>query len=104
MHRGVRARRVVAVLVVMAAAAGCSDGSSPKSEPAAKTQPAPKQLLACGAKTTQKYAQYEGVDINLTSLDLWRPKADANGDCSNRPLVVWIHGGGWWEGDKTDDI
>jgi acetyl esterase/lipase len=60
-------------------------------------------LIPCGGKTTQQYAVYEGVDANLNSLDVWRPPAGKDG-CSNRPLVVWIHGGGWTGGDKVDYI
>jgi acetyl esterase/lipase len=50
-----------------------------------------------------QYAKYEGVDPNLNSLDVWRPPAGNDG-CNDRPLVVWIHGGGWTTGDKTDHI
>jgi acetyl esterase/lipase len=53
--------------------------------------------------TTQRYATHEGVPANLNSLIVWRPPAGDNG-CSDRPLVVWIHGGGWTGGDMTDDI
>ena len=41
---------------------------------------------------------------NLNSLDIYLPPAGADDDCTGRPLVVWVHGGGWHEGDKTDDI
>jgi acetyl esterase/lipase len=62
-----------------------------------------KPLIPCGGMTTERYASYDNVDANLNSLDVWRPPADSNG-CSNRPLVVWVHGGGWTEGDKSDHI
>jgi acetyl esterase/lipase len=65
--------------------------------------PTPAPLIPCGAKLTARYATHEGVDPNLNSLDVWRPPADAHG-CSDRPLVVWVHGGGWSDGDKTDKI
>ena len=45
-----------------------------------------------------------GVDANLNSLDIYLPPAGEDDDCTGRPLVVWVHGGGWHEGDKTDDI
>jgi acetyl esterase/lipase len=60
-------------------------------------------LLPCGGKLTARYAVHDGVDANLNSLDVWRPPAGKRG-CSDRPLVVWVHGGGWTDGDKTDDI
>jgi acetyl esterase/lipase len=53
--------------------------------------------------TTERYAVHENVDANLNSLDVWRPPAGRR-SCSDVPLVVWVHGGGWTEGDKTDDI
>ena len=60
-------------------------------------------MLPCGGTTTQRYATHEGVDANLNSLDVYRPPADDDG-CSDRPLVVWVHGGSWKGGDKQDDI
>jgi acetyl esterase/lipase len=95
MNRSMPLLGIAVVLVI--SATGCGSGND-------SAAPAPTALVACGGKTTQRYAVYEGVDPNLNSLDLWRPKADDRGACSDRPLVVWVHGGGWWEGDKTDDI
>jgi acetyl esterase/lipase len=60
-------------------------------------------LIPCGGTTTARYATHDGVDANLNSLDVWRPPADERG-CADRPLVVWVHGGSWTGGDKTDDI
>jgi acetyl esterase/lipase len=96
MHRS-RPLLGLAILLVVAILAGCSSENS-------RAEPAPDPLLPCDGKTTQSYASYDGVDPNLNSLDLWRPEADARDECSDRPLVVWVHGGGWWEGDKTNDI
>lgn len=53
---------------------------------------------------TEQYAQHDGVPIELNSVDVYLPSADADGECSSRPLVVWIHGGGWTEGDKAAGI
>jgi acetyl esterase/lipase len=36
-------------------------------------------------------------DINL-KLDVYQPKADSD---KARPCIVWIHGGGWQNGDKA---
>ncbi|MEW6092703.1 MAG: alpha/beta hydrolase [Chloroflexota bacterium] len=44
------------------------------------------------------YAEAEGVDPNLLSLDIYSP-APASG-C---PVMVMIHGGGWRQGDKANE-
>lgn len=53
---------------------------------------------------TEQYAQHNGVSAESNSLDVYMPPADADGTCSQRPLVLWIHGGGWTEGDKAEGI
>lgn len=50
------------------------------------------------------YAEHDGVPEALNSLDVYLPPADQDGECSGRPLLVWIHGGGWTEGDKAAGI
>lgn len=45
------------------------------------------------------YASHSHTDPNLTSLDIYSP-AGKDG-C---PVILWIHGGGWQVGDKTDLI
>lgn len=57
--------------------------------------------VPCSTGTTIQYAEIPGVDPNLTSLDVYTPAADG-GTCENRPLVVWVHGGGWHEGDRSE--
>jgi acetyl esterase/lipase len=47
-----------------------------------------------------RYAEIEGVDPNLLSLDLYVPKADSN--VTKRPVLIMIHGGGWRRGDKAN--
>ena len=46
-----------------------------------------------------RYAEIEGVDPNLLSLDLYVPKTDST--VINRPILIMIHGGGWRRGDKA---
>ncbi|MFC1768125.1 carboxylesterase family protein [Nanoarchaeota archaeon] len=64
----------------------------------------------CGAvscETTTDYIQcmdipykyIEGVDSNLLSLDVYTPKIDP---LTNYPVLIYIHGGGWQSGDKSD--
>ncbi|TWT80758.1 Carboxylesterase NlhH [Planctomycetes bacterium CA13] len=36
------------------------------------------------------------------TLDLYLPAGDEN--AGSRPLVVWIHGGGWWKGSKDSIV
>jgi len=43
------------------------------------------------------YRTVPGVDSNSTSLDLYAPKTGAS-----RPIMVFIHGGGWRKGDKAN--
>jgi acetyl esterase/lipase len=50
---------------------------------------------------TVAYASHPGVDPDLTSIDVYTPPATADG-CSSRPMVVWVHGGGWTSGDKAE--
>ncbi len=83
---------VATLIAVAVTASGC--GGRSDATPPASTVP-------CGGTVTEQYASYEGVPANLNSLDVYMPPADAQGECSDRPLVVWIHGGGWTEGDKT---
>jgi acetyl esterase/lipase len=54
---------------------------------------------APAAKTVQ-YASHAGVDPNLTSIDLYLPAVHP--PCHDRPIVVWVHGGGWQGGDKKE--
>ncbi len=43
-----------------------------------------------------QYAVRAGSDPNLTSLDIYAPKA-----LKNAPVMIMIHGGGWQIGDKS---
>lgn len=43
------------------------------------------------------YAEPQGGDKRLTSLDVYSP---ASGQ--DHPIMVWIHGGGWRRGDKAN--
>lgn len=48
------------------------------------------------AQVAIEYAQVEGVDRNLLSLDVYAP------DSADRlPVMVYVHGGGWQNGDKS---
>lgn len=40
--------------------------------------------------------------VNLNSLDLYLPADESPGAGSLRPVVVWVHGGGFMSGDKAN--
>jgi len=44
-----------------------------------------------------KYATYPKSDPKLNMMDIYMPRMG-----SNSPVIIWIHGGGWMEGDKED--
>lgn len=46
------------------------------------------------------YKSMEGVDENLLSLDLYYTE-DVD---KLKPVIIWVHGGGWSVGDKTGKI
>lgn len=63
-----------------------------------------------------RYADLDGVDPNLLSLDLYVPSPEAGGPAApadspatpadlaeqaGRPVLIMIHGGGWRRGDKS---
>lgn len=60
-------------------------------------------MLATGARagwTVQQgvsYANGSPADPSLNQLDLYLPDSPAQGP---RPVVIWVHGGGWMNGDK----
>lgn len=53
------------------------------------------------AVSTIQYREIEGVDPNLLSLDIYH-KDEAQ--ASLRPVIVYVHGGGWSIGDKANQI
>ncbi|MEI2696815.1 MAG: alpha/beta hydrolase [Microthrixaceae bacterium] len=91
----------ISLLAAAAAATACSD-DQPVAAPS--TSAPPVQSVPCGSAETVQYSQHDGVSPELNSLDVHTPPPDANGECTGRPLVIWIHGGGWTEGDKASGI
>lgn len=71
-------------------AATTPDGSSTTTGP---TDVSCVGMLA--GPTTEAYRTVPGVRANLLSLDVYR-RSGATG-C---PAIVWVHGGGWRQGDK----
>jgi len=66
------------------------------SETAAPQPPGPTQYQA---KTIQ-YKSLPSINPNLLSLDLW----SYSNTSSLKPVVIYIHGGGWRIGDKTNKL
>jgi len=89
-HRGVlrTVSGVAAACGALLALPACGSGGSASSCPSSAT------------KRTVQYASIAGVPANRTSLDLYVPAAE--GKCTKRPIVVWVHGGAWTDGDKSE--
>lgn len=51
-------------------------------------------------KTTIEYNQINGIDSNLLSLDIYY-NSETN---IQKPVIVYVHGGGWSIGDKSSQI
>lgn len=49
-----------------------------------------------GLATELKNIEYDRIGSESLTLDLYLPKSDRP-----LPLIVWIHGGGWYGGDKS---
>lgn len=50
---------------------------------------------------TIQYDTIAGVDNNLLSLDIYVPD---NPQILPSPVVIWVHGGGWRQGDKLNQM
>jgi len=88
--RGGSVRFAAAAVVFASVLVGCGTGSGGASAPCRDSP----------AKQTVQYASHPGVDPNLNTLDLYLPSVGE--PCSARPIVIWIHGGGWEGGDKAE--
>jgi acetyl esterase/lipase len=51
-------------------------------------------------KTTVAYKEVAGVNQDLLSLDIYHPEVTT----SEKPIVVYVHGGAWAVGDKANNI
>lgn len=71
--------------------------------PFAPVRPAPRPSASAPAPDTVKrtldirYANTPGVDATSQSLDVYAPT-----DAKNTAVIVFIHGGGWQNGDKSN--
>lgn len=60
----------------------------------------PGQIAGVEARRDIPYASIEGVDPRLLSLDLYLPTAEP-AHPAKRPIIAFVHGGGWRIGDKS---
>ncbi len=92
MHRPALAAVLLALPLAFGSAVpdGAAREGTPRCQPAA-------------AKRTFAYAHLRGVDPNLTSVDLYRPRGCRPG-LRRLPVVIWVHGGGYAIGDKAKQM
>lgn len=69
---------------------GCSNSSDP----------IPDDIEEIPLKETIQYKTIEGIDANLLSLDIYYTDNVSAG----RPVIIWVHGGAWAIGDKSNNI
>lgn len=56
------------------------------------------QIIATNVQYTQNAsANFDGI-TEQESMDIWSPVGD---NCIKRPAIIWVHGGGFAQGDKT---
>lgn len=95
---------------------GCSSTASTRSTDTSAAEPSATDVSAAATSTLAgdqapsagdtcdgapaldiAYTAIDGVDPNLLSLDVY----PVPGEC-DAPVVIWIHGGGWRIGDKSN--
>jgi acetyl esterase/lipase len=59
---------------------------------------------SAAAAETVAYEQLAGVPLNSTSLDLYAPAAGCVAGGGPAPVVIWVHGGGYHNGDKANQV
>ncbi len=53
---------------------------------------------------TVAYQHLGGVPVKATSLDIYAPKASCRTANQKAPVVMWVHGGGYQRGDKSNKV
>lgn len=88
-----RSRAVLAVssaLLLLGASTACNG------------EPTSCRGTASVARRDLRYASSSGVAASLQSLDLYTPVRPAG--CGPAPVVVWVHGGAFVTGDKSNTV
>ncbi|MEZ5167773.1 MAG: alpha/beta hydrolase [Acidimicrobiales bacterium] len=96
------------LLLVACASPRSADDAAPPTPPNGTTtpatidtsQPVDVECRWAAEAVTHAYEEIPGVDPDLTSVDVYGP----HGRCGPRPVLFWIHGGGWRQGDKSQRI
>ena len=89
-------RRTIALIVSMSSLSALAAGCVPPGPPTDCTG------TGTVAHRNLRYASSAGVAARLQSLDLYVPVRKAG--CAAAPLVVYVHGGGFAQGDKANKI
>ncbi len=102
---------IIAGITVAALASGCSSDSASLEKPTTtsgatsgvgskSTTTSPQSnCRQPDLERTVAYRIIEGANKNLTSLDVYSPP-----QACNSPVVMWVHGGGYIRGDKSNQI
>jgi acetyl esterase/lipase len=87
------------LLLLLLATLACRFSASDSTPAPAAPIPASPTLIVAPLPTTVAYKTIEGIDPDLLSLDI-----HASADASNAPVVMWVHGGGYFIGDKANQM
>jgi arylformamidase len=90
-------RGVAVVVVGLLAATGCAASATTHGSGSGECE-------ATGYEAVRdvRYAASPGTAASLQSLDLYLPELPDG--CGPVPVVVWVHGGGFRRGDKTNQV
>jgi arylformamidase len=95
-----RTIRSISVVAVLLAAVACSSQTTASDEPPDATSPVGTEAPCANAgPATVAYKSLAGVDPNLTSVDI-----HTKPDFCDAPVVMWVHGGGYASGDKSNQM
>ncbi|HEX5613814.1 MAG TPA: alpha/beta hydrolase [Acidimicrobiia bacterium] len=89
-------RRLLFAILVVVGTTSCS--GSPNNDTTTPTRRVECRESPTGPNT-YRYAERSGSDPERTSLDVYLPAT-----CGPAPVIVWVHGGGWRIGDKTNAV
>jgi len=92
-------RALIAVGAALGAVALVAVACKPSSTPTPTTTTRPAGCATAGLAKTIAYRSIPGVAADALSVDIHAP-ANACG----APVVMWVHGGGYHGGDKTNQI
>ena len=69
---------------------------------ASNAEALPRRRVQCFFNTVVAWQQaiYGRIGARKLRMHVVRPRADAG---TVRPAILYVHGGGWFEGDKEDD-